>query len=99
MSKKLIVALLLAVFGVSVATLQIIRFSHPPDPRASRVFDVKPFVFDPERLPRVEGRLPLLRIDAALTRKLELADDHLATESWVEAIHVLQSLLDGGEDA
>jgi len=40
-----------------------------------------------------------LRTDARSRGKLDLADDHLAAESWVEAIHVLQGLLDGGDDA
>ncbi len=99
MSKQLFFAFLLAVFGVSVATLQICRFNTPRNPGGGRRIEQPPFVFDESQIPRVEGRLPQLRVDAALARKLDAADDHLAAESWVEAIHVLQGLLDSGEDA
>lgn len=40
-----------------------------------------------------------LRGDAVLARKLQAARDNLRTESWAEAVPLLQTLLDGKEDA
>jgi hypothetical protein len=46
-----------------------------------------------------EGLVPSLRANPTLARKLDAARRCLAAESWPEASHTLQALLDGPEDA
>ncbi|HEY7156882.1 MAG TPA: PQQ-binding-like beta-propeller repeat protein [Gemmataceae bacterium] len=48
---------------------------------------------------REPERVPTLRANASLVRKLDTARSYLTTESWAEVTHALQALLDGTEDA
>jgi outer membrane protein assembly factor BamB len=103
MSKKLVFAFVLACISVSFAAFQIHRYWDPQV--AHRRYgggvlqEAAPANVSPRELPLVPGQLPTLRSDPATSRKFELVHDHLEAESWVEAIHILQTLLDGAEDA
>lgn len=98
MSKKLCFALLLAGLGVSIASLQIHRFIHPPKGSTSGRFEDRLWTYEPGKVPHTPGRMPNLRSDATLARKLDLVQDYVAAKSWVEAAHVLQSILDSADD-
>jgi outer membrane protein assembly factor BamB len=54
---------------------------------------------DPAKAPGDAAPVPSLRAEAALVRKLDVARDYIRAESWAEAAHVLQELLDSPEDA
>jgi outer membrane protein assembly factor BamB len=54
---------------------------------------------EPAKVPADHTPVPSLRADAPLARKLDMARDYVRAESWDEAVHVLQELLDSPEDA
>ena len=77
---------------------QLHRFLNPPGlPVARRTFD-QVVALMPGQVPHAPPRLPLVRTDAALAHKLAAVHDYVSIQAWVEAAHVLQTLLEGSDD-